>query len=604
MIQKFYYLIFAIFIGFNISALAQTDKLPANAKSVQQQSYIVNLTDTVNRQLWLYYGNKKADRIVRYPELLRTLMVDKTYAQHYADSLKNDILNSPHVINGDWTFINPVSVTDMATGSYTQVAPTGIASDHGAFYFTEYGTNFYQNNGNFNFYQPGSTTPYFHIHGVHDTFAQYSYIGDLQVLNAPTQPNDVLRKQDVRPNAQQDSLLNLKQSAIYINAGDYLIGDSLTDNTTAMRALFALAKANGATIYFPKGNYLISDSVQTVYSGKLLGGGGLNPYTGTTGTNTMGIYTGGIVNIIQTDPTKSALVIGHDGTTIDGINLIYKGSVTPTAGAGISILKGNSTRMYNCFVGGFYIGVFAHSLSESTISNNQFANSQKYNFLLNGVIDDEGDNSITSNWFNCSSSSSLIQFKGYYVGGLRLVNNKFHIGVGQGNQPYATGAIDILSSSNTSDLFIQGNSIEGYTSFGLRFRLAMATNTFSSLKVEGNQFASVGNTPVRNIDIQSSTAGNIKGVSVLHNTIHNTGTSIAGIYINGVTYLNIENTHIFSHVDSIVNCIQTNYTSEPKFWTDPVSVLLPVTPNVPKTSSLYPSLLVLPTDTLPLLAAK
>ncbi|GAB2692547.1 hypothetical protein GCM10027037_14880 [Mucilaginibacter koreensis] len=69
------------------AAYSQTDRLPANATSTQQQGYLVNPTDTLSRQTWLYYGNRKADRMVRYPELLRTYIVNQQYAKHYADSL-------------------------------------------------------------------------------------------------------------------------------------------------------------------------------------------------------------------------------------------------------------------------------------------------------------------------------------------------------------------------------------------------------------------------------------------------------------------------------------------------------------------------------------
>jgi hypothetical protein len=330
--------------------------------------------------------------------------------------------------------------------------------------------------------------------------------------------------------ATKAALLNY-QSKIFINVKDYgAVGDSTTDNTTAIRN--AILAGAGGTIYFPKGNYIISDTLNIPKSCKILGNGGLAPYTGTGGTNPVGSYQGGNSVIIQTNGAKSAFVVSADGTSFDGVTIKHSGA-TATAGAGILIYKGNSTRINNVFAGGFYRNIQANSLTESAITNSQFADAVDHSLYISGVINDEGDNNITGNWFNGSSNGTSVDIYADHPGGLRINNNKFHVSVGTSNG--VGGCIDIMNEANTSDLIIENNSIEAYNTFAIRFKEDSATRTFNNILIQGNQFRRVqgAGLNIHDIDIEALIPGKVSMVVISNNSISNAGT-VTSVFLNGV----------------------------------------------------------------------
>lgn len=324
------------------------------------------------------------------------------------------------------------------------------------------------------------------------------------------------------------------QSKVFINVKDFgAVGDSTTDNTVALRNAF-IAGAGG-NIYFPPGNYVISDTVAVPKSCTIIGSGGLAPYTGTPGINPVGTYQGGNSVIIQTSGTANALVINASGVEIMSMT-IKCSAATPTSGAGVLINKGNAFRMQNTFIGYFYSNLVANSLTEAYIAGNQFVNPQLYNMSISGTIDDEGDNDVEGNWFNSSLSPTAIDLHADHAGGLRIKNNKFHKGVGQAG-PFALGIIDVLAKSSTSDLLIQGNSIEAFTGFAIRFNTDSASRTFSKVFVQDNQFSKgPGSGNLHEIDLEALTPGNLQMVNISGNVIFNTGTMSSINLVNADVY--------------------------------------------------------------------
>lgn len=360
--------------------------------------------------------------------------------------------------------------------------------------------------------------------------------------------------------AQVDSVAATRQSEVVINVDDYLPAayvDSVTDVTVNINA--ALADCNGCILMFGKHNYIISGPLNVTHGVKIIGHGGLAPYTGTGGTSPSGVYAGGNSVIIQTSPTANAFNIAHDGFEVDGITIKNAASGIPTAGAGLYIANGNSTRIYNTFISGFYMNIQAVSFTESTIANCQFANPIVYSLNIGGVIDDEGDNNITGNWFNGPINGTAIDIHCEHPGGLRINNNKFHIAVGT-NQ-YAAGCIQILDKANTSDLLIEGNSIEAYNTFGIQFLQDSTTRSFSNIIIKGNQMSrgALGGA-LHDIDIESLTPGNVSRVVISGNTLTNGG-SVSSVYLSNVSKYTV-NGNVFNNPANrtqFVNCTLGNF---------------------------------------------
>ncbi|WP_462266092.1 beta strand repeat-containing protein [Mucilaginibacter sp.] len=183
--MKFYSYII-LFIFFSLSATAvhgQSDRLPGNATSTQQQGYLVNSTDTATRQNWLYYGNGKADRMVRYPELLRTTIVNQSYAQHYVDSL--NALNAKQ--NNTNYFSRSQHYNDAL---YLDSQSDGLQSI--LFQYDSGYDQLYYNRQNrvFNFNRGVSA-------GAFISGENLSYFGQIYIGDAPVRPNDVVRLVDL-----------------------------------------------------------------------------------------------------------------------------------------------------------------------------------------------------------------------------------------------------------------------------------------------------------------------------------------------------------------------------------------------------------------------
>lgn len=359
---------------------------------------------------------------------------------------------------------------------------------------------------------------------------------------------------------------SLKQNSFIINVTDYgVVGDSLTDNTTALNAVFSMAAANKAWVYFPAGYYLISDTVNIPYSCKITGNGGLRPYTGTVGVSPVGVYARGNSVIIQTSGSKSAFVVNEDGTEINGMSFSCTAS-SPSAGAGVLVRKGNSFRINNAFIGTFYNNLQILSGVDINVWGNQFYNPINYNMYLGGLIGDEGCNSIYSNMFNSSLSPTATQLRVDVPAGIRIFDNEFHIATGQSvaSSLYPQGAIDINVTNSTSEPFIVGNGIEAYQSFGVRVRCADSVIFIRKIIISSNQLQAYTST-AHDIDIQAFVASKIGGVNITNNNIGQTGV-LAAIYLKNLIGVTLAGNNIASNdsayslrSDSLITCTNIFY---------------------------------------------
>jgi len=389
----------------------------------------------------------------------------------------------------------------------------------------------------------------------------------IEPSNTDTTSTGFATQKSLLPYLTKAQIVASYQSKISINAGDYLPTayiDSLTDVTTYLNTAFAAVPASGATVYLPSHKYIISGQLNIPPFVHIIGDGGLAPYSGTSGTSPSGIYAGGTSVIIQTSPTANALYIANgSGVSIDGITIKNASAATPTAGAGIYIANnGNSFRMHNTFIGYFYNNFYALSLNESRIEGCQFVNDIQYNMYLSNTINDEGDNDIDDNWFNSSKSSTAMDIYGVFVGGLRIKNNKFHIGVGQRTGGYKANAIVLVSNSTTSDVQIQNNSIEDFKNNAINISNASGF-TLQNTLIQNNQISRDTTDNANNVVINSFAAGNINNVNFTGNTVTNVGTyaSFKATNCNNIKFDMVTNSfnNQTAILDSLVSC--TNYAN-------------------------------------------
>jgi hypothetical protein len=362
-----------------------------------------------------------------------------------------------------------------------------------------------------------------------------------------------------------------------LNVLDFgVVNDSATDNTAALNALFANIVTKNAWIHFPGGKgYIISDSIKIMYPCKITGNAGLSPYVGTTGTNPIGTYQGGSSLIIQTNGSKSGFIIEQDGTYVDGLTVVNKGS--PTAGAGIKVVNGNSLRIYNTFIGNFFTNLSILTGVDMVISNNQFSNPRKYNMYVDCLIPDEGCSTINGNMFNNSICDSVVQLYMAIAAGIRIVNNEFHIGTGQAGPHYSKGSIWLNLRGSTSEPIISNNGIEAYNEFGIRISAVDTTVTFGRMNISDNHLEAFVAWGVRDIEIISPKFENFHNVTVSGNGIVSNGVWKACYYKN-IYGLTVGGNNIYygsyaEVADSIVDCADVRYIIKGTTIVDSLKIL-------------------------------
>ncbi len=151
-----------------------------------------------------------------------------------------------------------------------------------------------------------------------------------------------------------------------------------------------------------------------------------------------------------------------------------------TGGAGVlidGVLNRYST-ITGCYIVNQHIGVQSETGHGFTIENNYIVNTVLHGISVrNHLSPDTGDSAIINNIFDTIGEGAAI-FQAS-SGGLRILGNKIlHHSYG----------VDLLLDDgvHTSNLIIQGNSIEGFTDTGVRLRKA-GDGTFSHVLIIGNQ---------------------------------------------------------------------------------------------------------------------
>ena len=289
-------------------------------------------------------------------------------------------------------------------------------------------------------------------------------------------------------------------------------GDGTTDDSLAIGSAITAIGTSDGNMYFPPGNYLVSQS-NSITNQMSVSGAGRNSSIITTNNGTANIF------VVSTD------------NPIKFCDLGFNSSVTRTGGAAIQLngagtaTTNNFSSISRCQILNQYIGIDIVAASLFYIEDNYIAESYKYGIRMRNTVNpDSGDASIIGNTIDSSRAAT---YGVYHLsgGGLRFINNKI-------NRHQVGYYVDIENGAPSSLLFIEGNSIEGQSAQSMIFGRSSGTGTLSGITIVGNEInSSLGNTSLYVTD-----GGYTNFVINDNYVVGNTGTAAAiGFNLNAIS---------------------------------------------------------------------
>lgn len=327
-----------------------------------------------------------------------------------------------------------------------------------------------------------------------------------------------------------------------------VIGDGVTDNTMALNSLFANSASNGTEIVFPKGNYLISDSITVNYPCVISGLGDSK--------------------ITQTSADKTAFYVAAEKVSFSNLE-IDNNSLVVTDGVGIVFDYARECELQNVFVSHFYKNVEILNGGGWRIEGCSFIDPVLYGLQIQNIaIPDEGDAFISNCAFyggKYANSTSIFQESG---GGLKIINCKFNAST----IDYPLYHVDLNIKEATSILLVQNNSFEGFKVSGVRARV-VSGSAFDHIVVNNNQFSSY--TAEQKIFVDLDGAGaTMRSVQVQDNNMFSATANLLGlIRVNACDGVAVSGNLINTNVpNTITNCTDINFKAEGRAYFNYVNI--------------------------------
>lgn len=276
-------------------------------------------------------------------------------------------------------------------------------------------------------------------------------------------------------------------------------GDGVTDDTAAIQAAHSALPAQGGTIFFPKGKYLISSTVTITKPVTLIGEGSGDHTAGlgalNTGTGYDAAAQGSV--IVTTSGTLDALVVNASGFTAMDLAVVNKSGTKPTAGTGIRVTRGDGAHLARVRTAGFWNNVSFEQSEYATFTDCLFIDPANYGlWTRNLTTGDQGDMSIKGCSFSYSGSvnwTGATAIRWESGGGLKLDNCKVNRGPRGGVGKFAFGVyLAVADGVSTSVFMFTGNSFENTTSAGILARPAGTTGSIGKMAIVGNEFSANG----------------------------------------------------------------------------------------------------------------
>jgi hypothetical protein len=327
-------------------------------------------------------------------------------------------------------------------------------------------------------------------------------------------------------------------------------GNGLTDDTTNINlAIAALNAAGGGELYFPKGIYYISATLTTITVPCKIYGAGVQSSSITQHTLTAGVF------LIT---TTLACVIRDINVTSTGTSTGYGISFNPTS-------YNSSSLINNISVGGFSICLYLN-VAFAIVDGCTFGSSTTCVYYTNAVLPDESCGTILNCTFNTSGGTQCIYME---ADGLQIMNNYFFAG-----GSYAIVYNVIANCTNVSDLWIQNNHIEGYSSIAVWIK-SPSGYPFSNLQITNNEFSPIVNSTATaiQIDAQGASPAWVSGAYYLtyncvsyggvnYELVSGATNTTAGSFVTGRKYkiVDVNNTN-FTLIGAAANIANVSFTA-------------------------------------------
>jgi Pectate lyase superfamily protein len=275
-------------------------------------------------------------------------------------------------------------------------------------------------------------------------------------------------------------------------------GDGTTDDHTAINAaIAALNSAGGGTLYFPKGNYYTSTILSQITQPCKICGDGISSSTITQHTLTAGVF----------------LITTTSACVIRDLNITSTGTST---GYGISFNTSSfneSSLINNVSVSGFNVCLYLNAAFTVVDGCTFGTSSTACVYYTNATLPDESCGTIVNCTLNAGSSATQCIYM--EADGLQILNNYFYA-----SSLYAivyNNSLVAAGYTGCSDLWIQNNHIEGYTSLAIWIKSPYGY-AFNNVLITDNEFSPASGYASANaiqIDNQSASPAWISGHSYI-----------------------------------------------------------------------------------------
>jgi hypothetical protein len=253
-------------------------------------------------------------------------------------------------------------------------------------------------------------------------------------------------------------------------------GDNSTNNTTAMQAAFN----TGRVVYYP---CVLQPSIYqfTTISGSvggIIGDGSTCSWLASTDTTSANDITFSAANLIP----------GQNAPVFHGFALIGAVGSGKASGAGL-IITAPTSENQGAQIYDVTIDSFPTDLQFGAASNWCIQNSKFLNYLTAGVLvantnnPDSGDSVIMGSFIGTAAASGArLGIEYVSSGGLKVIGNKINGG------SYGI-FLGLNAPSSTSDLLINGNSIENQATAAVELSRSSGSANFSNIEIVGNQMS-------------------------------------------------------------------------------------------------------------------
>jgi hypothetical protein len=312
-----------------------------------------------------------------------------------------------------------------------------------------------------------------------------------------------------------------------------------TDDTTAVQAAFTAACATGVrpTIHLPdlvQGSYgcLVSSPI-TLTCGAMLYGDG--PDSG----------------LLFGSRTQNGLVINTTAAvTVQNITFRGGGSGSAqTAGDCLQITSTSGENDRSVFIGNRFNSCW-NSVHFVKAAYWKFIGNDDSNHINVGLLienqntGDSGDNAVIGNSF-AAGTAPVAGIEWLSSGGTRIESNKV-----LGNDATST-LLNAGANVNTGNLFVDNNSIEGFTTNGILLETTATTALIEKAWIDGNEIAQNTGSPTSGITLSKNASSTLHAIHIADNIIVGPSSSMTGIVLGAATDVTVDINHFFNVLTGI-----------------------------------------------------